>query len=237
MAEPEADRPGRAGPTPRLCRLWPQDPARALARRRACGAQPGAELRGRLGSVVSGGRRLQRRRHGRARLVAAQGGARSRRGVDLRVWLPRRRVAPRADLRGGKCPGHRVCVGGRARAQSRGRRMDPGSKATKRARTAGAGNRRGASAARRRRRASWPPWIRSRPLSGSGRAAGPAAIARPSIPASYCKRSAASLYDSDAFNDDLPYFTQVKGQPWLVIPYSVVHNDARFVIPSGPFRC
>ena len=41
------------------------------------------------------------------------------------------------------------------------------------------------------------------------------------------------LYDSDAFNDDLPYFTQVKGQPWLIIPYSVVHNDARFVIPQG----
>jgi len=41
------------------------------------------------------------------------------------------------------------------------------------------------------------------------------------------------VYDSDAFSDDLPYYTQVKGRPWLVIPYSVVHNDARFVIPQG----
>ncbi|MBM3597414.1 MAG: allantoinase [Alphaproteobacteria bacterium] len=41
------------------------------------------------------------------------------------------------------------------------------------------------------------------------------------------------LYDSDAFNDDLPYYTPVAGTPFLVVPYSLVHNDARFVIPQG----
>jgi allantoinase len=41
------------------------------------------------------------------------------------------------------------------------------------------------------------------------------------------------VYDSDAFNDDLPYYTEVKGRKWLVVPYSLVHNDARFVLPQG----
>lgn len=36
------------------------------------------------------------------------------------------------------------------------------------------------------------------------------------------------LYDSCAFNDDLPYFVAVKEKPWLVLPYSMETNDARF---------
>ena len=36
------------------------------------------------------------------------------------------------------------------------------------------------------------------------------------------------LYDSEALNDDLPYYTQVKGKPWLVIPYAFDTNDGRF---------
>ncbi len=35
------------------------------------------------------------------------------------------------------------------------------------------------------------------------------------------------LYDSDAYNDDLPYWTQVSGRPHLVIPYSFDVNDSR----------
>ena len=35
------------------------------------------------------------------------------------------------------------------------------------------------------------------------------------------------LYDSDAYNDDLPYWTQVSGQAHLVIPYSFDNNDSR----------
>ncbi len=41
------------------------------------------------------------------------------------------------------------------------------------------------------------------------------------------------LYDSDAYNDDLPYFTQVKGKRHLVIPYSFTYNDGRFVLAQG----
>jgi peptidoglycan/xylan/chitin deacetylase (PgdA/CDA1 family) len=33
------------------------------------------------------------------------------------------------------------------------------------------------------------------------------------------------LYDSDAYNDDLPYFTDVNGRRHLVIPYSLTYND------------
>ena len=39
-------------------------------------------------------------------------------------------------------------------------------------------------------------------------------------------------YDSDAYNDELPYWVQVGDQPHLVIPYSLVTNDAKLV--GGP---
>jgi peptidoglycan/xylan/chitin deacetylase (PgdA/CDA1 family) len=38
------------------------------------------------------------------------------------------------------------------------------------------------------------------------------------------------LYDSDACNDELPYFVDVKGTRFLVIPYTKVFNDNRFFI-------
>nr|MCU0889234.1 polysaccharide deacetylase family protein [Rubritepida sp.] len=37
------------------------------------------------------------------------------------------------------------------------------------------------------------------------------------------------LYDSDAYDDELPYWTTVNGRPHLVLPYSLAHNDVRFV--------
>ena len=36
------------------------------------------------------------------------------------------------------------------------------------------------------------------------------------------------LYDSDAYNDELPYWLTVKGQPHLVLPYSLTTNDTKF---------
>jgi peptidoglycan/xylan/chitin deacetylase (PgdA/CDA1 family) len=41
------------------------------------------------------------------------------------------------------------------------------------------------------------------------------------------------LYDSDAYNDDLPYWTVVNGTRHLVIPYSLDANDMKF--SSGQF--
>jgi peptidoglycan/xylan/chitin deacetylase (PgdA/CDA1 family) len=38
------------------------------------------------------------------------------------------------------------------------------------------------------------------------------------------------LYDSDACNDEIPYFVDVKGTPFLVVPYTKVFNDNRFFI-------
>jgi putative urate catabolism protein len=35
------------------------------------------------------------------------------------------------------------------------------------------------------------------------------------------------LYDSDAYNDDLPYWTTVAGRPHLIVPYSFDTNDSR----------
>ena len=36
------------------------------------------------------------------------------------------------------------------------------------------------------------------------------------------------LYDSDAYNDELPYWQTVNGKPHLVIPYSLTTNDSKF---------
>ncbi|WP_377296872.1 polysaccharide deacetylase family protein [Rhizobium sp. SGZ-381] len=36
-------------------------------------------------------------------------------------------------------------------------------------------------------------------------------------------------YDSDAYNDEVPYWVRVDGRPHLVVPYSLVTNDAKFV--------
>jgi peptidoglycan/xylan/chitin deacetylase (PgdA/CDA1 family) len=36
------------------------------------------------------------------------------------------------------------------------------------------------------------------------------------------------LYDSNSYADDLPYYTQVKGKKWLVVPYSLEVNDTKF---------
>ena len=41
------------------------------------------------------------------------------------------------------------------------------------------------------------------------------------------------VYDCDSYADDLPYFTQVSGNPHLVVPYSLVYNDGRFLTPMG----
>jgi len=44
------------------------------------------------------------------------------------------------------------------------------------------------------------------------------------------------LYDSDAYNDDLPYWNfehGEEGRPHLVIPYSLVENDMLFTQPNG----
>lgn len=36
------------------------------------------------------------------------------------------------------------------------------------------------------------------------------------------------LYDSDTYNDELPYWTTVSGKPHLVVPYTLANNDAKF---------
>lgn len=36
-------------------------------------------------------------------------------------------------------------------------------------------------------------------------------------------------YDSDAYNDELPYWAEVSGKPHLVLPYSLATNDAKFL--------
>ena len=40
------------------------------------------------------------------------------------------------------------------------------------------------------------------------------------------------LYSSDAYNDDLPYWLP-GAPPHLVIPYTLVNNDARYLLPKA----
>ena len=41
------------------------------------------------------------------------------------------------------------------------------------------------------------------------------------------------LYDSDSYNDDLPYWTRQSGKAHLVLPYSLDTNDSSFTRPIG----
>ena len=41
------------------------------------------------------------------------------------------------------------------------------------------------------------------------------------------------LYDSDAYNDELPYWVCVEGKPHLVVPYTSDVNDSKFTNPAG----
>ncbi|MGD1066021.1 MAG: allantoinase PuuE [Vulcanimicrobiaceae bacterium] len=41
------------------------------------------------------------------------------------------------------------------------------------------------------------------------------------------------LYDSDAYNDDLPYWVEVSGKPHLVIPYTLDANDMKYSVAPG----
>jgi len=44
------------------------------------------------------------------------------------------------------------------------------------------------------------------------------------------------LYDSDAYNDDAPYYVEVLGRPHLVVPYMFDTNDMRFFDPFAFVR-
>jgi putative urate catabolism protein len=41
------------------------------------------------------------------------------------------------------------------------------------------------------------------------------------------------LYDSDSYADDWPYWVSDYGQPYLIVPYSLDHNDMRFSTSPG----
>lgn len=38
------------------------------------------------------------------------------------------------------------------------------------------------------------------------------------------------VYDSDSCNDELPWFADVGGRPFLVVPYSKLYNDVRYLL-------
>lgn len=42
-------------------------------------------------------------------------------------------------------------------------------------------------------------------------------------------------YDSDSYNDDLPWFADVDGKRHLVIPYTQTYNDVHYVVSEGGY--
>lgn len=42
-----------------------------------------------------------------------------------------------------------------------------------------------------------------------------------------------TLFDSDAYNDDLPYWVQVAGKPRLIVLYALDTNDFKFALSPG----
>ena len=42
-----------------------------------------------------------------------------------------------------------------------------------------------------------------------------------------------TLYDSDSYNDDLPYWVDVSGKPRLIVPYALDTNDFKFATTPG----
>ena len=41
------------------------------------------------------------------------------------------------------------------------------------------------------------------------------------------------LYESDAYDDDLPHYVTAAGKPLLVIPYTLDNNDMKYAVPPG----
>jgi peptidoglycan/xylan/chitin deacetylase (PgdA/CDA1 family) len=41
------------------------------------------------------------------------------------------------------------------------------------------------------------------------------------------------IYDSDGSADDVPYYAQCLGKPFLVVPYSKTYNDSRYLMSPG----
>ena len=56
----------------------------------------------------------------------------------------------------------------------------------------------------------------------------------PSVNSRRLLHEAGFRYDSDSYGDDMPYWTQVGGEPHLVIPYSIQNNDAHLAYGSMP---
>jgi allantoinase len=49
----------------------------------------------------------------------------------------------------------------------------------------------------------------------------------------YKKMGLPLLYESDAYNDDLPYWVNVEGEGHLIIPYTLDQNDMKFCVAPG----
>ena len=164
------------------------------------------------------GRRAASRRH-RARP--------GRRG-HVRVRQPRRLLARDAELRGARPAAHRVRLRARPGAQSARRGGHPRGRASTCARTAGGGSSTTSSPRTRSASTSAARWRRSEQTTGE-RPLGWYCRYGPSVNTRrLLVEEGGFLYDSDAYNDELPYWVEVGG---AAAPGGAVQprpNDSKF---------
>ena len=126
-----------------------------------------------------------------------------------------------AHLQGARAAPHRVRLRAGARAQPGGGRGHPASRAATSARTAGAGSSTTSSSEDEEREhirlavESMKKTTGERPLGWYCRY-GPSVNTRRLV-----VEEGGFLYDSDAYNDELPYWVRVDEKPHLVVPYSL----------------
>ena len=153
--------------------------------------------------------------------------------IDVRVRLPRRRLAHPAALRGDRDQVHLLRLRRGLRAEPGGRSCGRRRRPRRCAATAIVGRR--CSASRGRRSAStsrlavesFERTCGKRPVGWYCRF-GPSVHTRELV-----VEEGGFLYDSDAYNDDLPYFVEVGGKRHLIVPYTPDANDFCFWTAPG----
>ena len=223
---------GRRDLSARHGRLRPHAALRRLAEQRARRPAVRHQLRG-------GGREqhpARRRRVGSVpvrdhRRRALAGNAPHEYGVDLRIWLPGRLLAPPPPVHGPLGSGHRLCNRDRDCAQSR----------------SGCGDERG-GVGNRHPRSKWidyrdiPADVEARHIAEAIRIHTEVAGARPL--GFYQGRSSVNtirlgmeeggfVYCADSYADDLPYWLEGPRGPQLMVPYTLDSNDMRFATAQG----
>ena len=153
-------------------------------------------------------------------------------GVDLRIRLARRLLAPAPDVHRARHAGHRLRRRDRDGAQSPSGRGDERSRAGRSPPTATNGS----TIATRRSEIEAPPHRRGGAHPHRSRRRAPARLlSGPLVDQHDSARleEGGFLYCADTYADDLPYWIEGPRGPQLIVPYTLDSNDMRFADAAG----